>query len=376
MASVTKLPSGKFRALVRKVGHEPMSETFKSRSDAKKWGQAQDDRIDAMDASGKAPPPKGSTFPDFIEKYIEETSSVKPHGKNKAACLKTLKAAFKGVPMTSMTESRIGEFVTQRSKDKNRLGEIISGVTIAIDLAYIGTVMKWAKTVKHYDVDQFAAKAVRGTLETRGFSVNSREREREATAEELEKIRAEYLSKGQKLKIPMPEIILFAIHSAMRLEEIFRIKIEDLSLTDGTVWIRDRKDPKEKKGNDQLVPVFDQALKIIKREIGDRKEGRIFAYNHRSVSSSFTRVCAKCKIKDLHFHDLRHTAIGLLFELGLSIPEVAVVSGHKDWKMLKRYTHVKAKDVSERHREQLARRKRRNAVMDYLTDSESDSADD
>ena len=46
-------------------------------------------------------------------------------------------------------------------------------------------------------------------------------------------------------------------------------------------------------------------------------------------------------IEDLHFHDLRHEATSRLFEAGLPIEKVALVTGHKDWKMLKRYTHLK-----------------------------------
>jgi site-specific recombinase XerD len=47
------------------------------------------------------------------------------------------------------------------------------------------------------------------------------------------------------------------------------------------------------------------------------------------------------KIIDLHFHDLRHEGTSRLFEAGFSIEQVALVTGHKDWKMLRRYTHLK-----------------------------------
>ena len=47
------------------------------------------------------------------------------------------------------------------------------------------------------------------------------------------------------------------------------------------------------------------------------------------------------KIEDLHFHDLRHEGTSRLFEAGFSIEQVALVTGHKDWKMLRRYTHLK-----------------------------------
>ena len=53
-------------------------------------------------------------------------------------------------------------------------------------------------------------------------------------------------------------------------------------------------------------------------------------------------------LSDLHFHDLRHEAISRLFELGLNIPEVAVIPGHKDPRMLFRYTHVRAEELVKR----------------------------
>ena len=46
-------------------------------------------------------------------------------------------------------------------------------------------------------------------------------------------------------------------------------------------------------------------------------------------------------IKNLKFHDLRHEAISRYFEKGLSVPEVALISGHKTVSQLFRYVHVK-----------------------------------
>ena len=38
--------------------------------------------------------------------------------------------------------------------------------------------------------------------------------------------------------------------------------------------------------------------------------------------------------------------MGRFFEMGLSVPEVALISSHRDYRMLQRYTHLKAKDVA------------------------------
>jgi integrase len=46
------------------------------------------------------------------------------------------------------------------------------------------------------------------------------------------------------------------------------------------------------------------------------------------------------QVEDLHFHDLRHEAISRLFEMGLTVPEVTLISGHRDARMLLRYAHA------------------------------------
>jgi integrase len=53
-------------------------------------------------------------------------------------------------------------------------------------------------------------------------------------------------------------------------------------------------------------------------------------------------------MNDFHFHDLRHEAVSRLFEKGLNIAEVSTISGHKELKMLQRYTHLRAEDLVSR----------------------------
>jgi integrase len=54
---------------------------------------------------------------------------------------------------------------------------------------------------------------------------------------------------------------------------------------------------------------------------------------------AWERVRWRAGIPDLRFHDLRHEAISRFFERGLSVPQVALISGHRDPRMLFRYTH-------------------------------------
>ncbi len=51
---------------------------------------------------------------------------------------------------------------------------------------------------------------------------------------------------------------------------------------------------------------------------------------------------------DLRFHDLRHEAISRFAELGLSTVELSAISGHRDPRMLLRYTHLRAVDLARK----------------------------
>ena len=66
------------------------------------------------------------------------------------------------------------------------------------------------------------------------------------------------------------------------------------------------------------------------------------------MRQAWDRLCKRAAIDDLHFHDLRHEAISRFFEMGLSVPEVALISGHRDYRMLFRYTHLRAEDVAKK----------------------------
>ena len=112
--------------------------------------------------------------------------------------------------------------------------------------------------------------------------------------------------------------------------------------------IRDRKDPRNKQGNDQTVPLLADAWAIVEPLLSGRNVGQLFdGARAASVSTAFTRACkaTDSPIVGLHFHDLRHRATAEFFRMGLDIPRVALLTGHKTWTMLRRYTEIKPADV-------------------------------
>jgi integrase len=95
--------------------------------------------------------------------------------------------------------------------------------------------------------------------------------------------------------------------------------------------------PVTKNGVPRVVPLTDSALTVLNRY---PSKDRLFAIAPDSVTQAFSRACRRAGINDLRFHDLRHEAISRLFEQGRSVPEVASISGHSDYRMLARYTHL------------------------------------
>ena len=54
-------------------------------------------------------------------------------------------------------------------------------------------------------------------------------------------------------------------------------------------------------------------------------------------------------ITDLRFHDLRLKVVSRFFEIVMSVPEAALISGHKDVLQLFSYTHLNPENAFERY---------------------------
>jgi integrase len=337
MPTLSQLPSGKWRAQVRRGGVYRAA-TFPTKREAKDWAAAIESQAHHIAAGGYAPIPKGATVDDLIDKYLE-TIATEP-GKTKAATLAMLKDRIGKVRLASLNAVVLRDLIDRRLK------EGAGGVTIAADLSFLSAVLKWGRHARHLDIPERLALEARESLKHRGLSTRGRERDREPTDAELARLYAHWQGNPRQ-RIDMVTLCRFALATAMRQDEICRLQVEDVDREGRTVVIRDRKDPRNKSGNDQTVPLLAAAWAIVEPLIEDRTEGDIFGVRAASVSTAFTRACQALEppIIDLHFHDLRHRATADLFRMGLDIPRVALLTGHKTWAMLRRYTDIKPADV-------------------------------
>ena len=71
----------------------------------------------------------------------------------------------------------------------------------------------------------------------------------------------------------------------------------------------------------------------------------IFPVTANAFRLAWERLKLRAGVNGLRFHDLRHEAISRFFEKGLNVPEVALISGHRDLRMLLRYTHPMSEGI-------------------------------
>lgn len=337
MASFSQLPSGKWRVQVRRAGIYRAA-TFETKREAKDWAGGIETQAHHIAAGGFAPVPKGATLGDLIDKYTEAVAKLP--GRTKEATLAMLKVRLGKVLLGSLNAVTLRDFIDTRMKDG------AGGVTISADLSFLSAVLKWGRHARHLDINDRLALEARASLEHRGLSTRSNKREREPSDDELARLYALWQGNPRQ-RIDMVTLCRFALASGMRQDEICRLRVEDVDRAGKTVVIRDRKDPKNKAGNDQTVPLLPGAWLIVEPLIKGREIGNIFDARAASVSTAFTRACQVLEppILDLHFHDLRHRATAEFFRMGLDIPRVALLTGHKTWAMLRRYTDIKPADV-------------------------------
>jgi integrase len=322
MASVLNIGDS-WRAQVRRTGYKPVTSTFPNEHDARAWAAEIEARMESRRGAGRIAGVKVSTA---LDKYLES----KPVGRSTANVIEHLRAGLGEIMTDKLTAADVMEYVESREYGPS---------TAQHEVTILNTVLKTARLVFGYEVPNIMDDA-REVLKLTGKLGPSRERERRPTDDELARLCEHF---GSHSTMPMEDIIWFAVHTSMRAGEITRLRWEDYAASDKTIVIRNRKSPINKGGNDQTVPLLEEAVAIIERQ--PKTSEFIFPYNSKTFSSIFPRAVHALGIEDLRFHDLRHEGASRLFERGYQVQEVAMFTGHKDWTMLQRYTHLKAAEL-------------------------------
>jgi integrase len=139
-------------------------------------------------------------------------------------------------------------------------------------------------------------------------------------------------------------LIIIAIETGMRRGELLDLRWEHVDLKICVAHL-----PLTKNGDSRDVPLSRRAVETLQvLRAAEARHERVFPITGNAVRLAFEHLRERAGMSDFHFHDLRHEAISRLFEKGLNIAEVSAISGHRELKMLQRYTHLRAADLVAR----------------------------
>jgi len=219
-----------------------ISETFRRKDDARAWALDAERQIDRGEAPKASRTAKLRTFGDLIDLHIEDMKEVgRAPGRSKDATLAMLKRELGGRNMAELDRDRIIRFGRARAEQG------AGPVTLGIDIGTIKLVLSHAAAVHGVAVPVEPVDLARIALKRLGLVGKGNERDRRPTDNDLAKLIAHFDGNPRQV-IPMGRIIKFAVATAMRQEEICRVTWSDLNTRTKMLTIRDRKDPREKKG--------------------------------------------------------------------------------------------------------------------------------
>ena len=333
MASILQV-KGKWRAQVRRKGQPVYTRTFDTKTEADRWARQLEVDID-RGLEAKPGRSKGVTVADLIGTYRKMRERARPisDASTEHYTLRHLEHHLGNRDAQRLTPQDLVGYCSARRDDG------AGPYTCNMDVGKLGTVLRYAALAAKVTLPDVVGQA-RPLLTHLGLIGGGGRRERRPTEDELLRL-VEYLEREHGALYA--DVVRFAVLTAMRRGEITRLRWADVDEAKKLVLVRDRKHPRRKVGNNEWIPLLGDAWAVVQRQA---KSGElIFPVHEQTLSKYFTWACRALSIPDLHFHDLRHEGTSRLFEAGYEVQQVALVTGHKDWRHLKRYTNLKPEDL-------------------------------
>jgi len=330
MATVRKRGK-KYQAQVRIKGHSPQSKSFLTKAAALAWTR----RIESSMDNGSWIDTRGSRSV-FIEDIVDDlVYSYERFGLEvagpKLGQLNQIKEYFHGVSIHDLTFDGVLDFAAFRL-------ETIAESTLQAQMYYL----KQAVTNSRIKTELPVVDMAIDELKKKKLIMGSKRRDRRLEPGEYEALMDQAAGHWISAAIDL------AVESAMRQGEIHALKWSDINESKGVIRLM-RKDKHAETGQSaQQIPLLKGVREALLRSQNVFGQGPNLIPVERaaSISDKFAKMTKKLGIVDLRFHDLRHEAISRLFEKGMRVEQVRVVSGHRTLDQLSRYVNLRPADLA------------------------------
>ncbi|HSA05983.1 MAG TPA: tyrosine-type recombinase/integrase [Candidatus Gastranaerophilales bacterium] len=265
-------------------------------------------------------------FMKLLEVYNEYAQTAKLSWKKEAGKINKLTEFFQGYKIGDISPSLIEKYRASRKNTPKKNSKPLSNATINREIAILSKMLSIA--VKNGWLAINPCRCIKKLREDTKM-------ERFLQREEEEKLL--YFCTGTQEY--MKPILVCALHTGMRRGEIFNLKWGNVNLQEGFITVT-----KTKSGKDRKIPIS-STLKsyfeeLIKKQVNEYVfPSPITGKPYNTIRKGFELLCKKAGIKNLRFHDLRHTAATRMVALGVELVIVQDILGHANITTTMRYAH-------------------------------------
>jgi integrase len=309
----------RFQVQIRRKGFV-VTRCVATRRDAARWAATIERLIDNGEYRGDQTQP----LSEIVARYGKLVGAHQRRAENPILMLRELlRQSWADRPVTALSAAMLARYRDARL-------QVVSSGTVRRELGLLRTILRWAMREQGVSVPS--------ELLTLRIPSDVAPRNRRLMPGELDALVGAAARSRNRWLMPL---VLLAIETAMRQGELLALRWSCVDLEARTAFL-----PVTKNGSDRRVPLTERAVQILSTL---RREGELlFPLSSKGLQIAWRRLARRAGIEDLRFHDLRHEAISRLFEKGLNVPEVAVMSGHRDPRMLFRYTHPRPEDIARK----------------------------
>jgi integrase len=328
MATIRQL-RGRWQAMVRRRGVAPRCKSFDKRADATRW--ALDIEAEAARSGWVADTrlAERTTLGELLTRYSAQISPLKRSALTEQSRIKAiLRRPIVHRTLAKLTSADCATYRDERLK-------VVAPATVVRELNTVSHAIEVATREWGVWLPRNPVKMVRRPSVPQGRKRRLEEGEEERLLAACDRGRTPLLK----------ELIVLAIETGMRRGELLGLQWQHVNFAKRVAHL-----PLTKNGDSRDVPLSTRATAILVALAKHKQPNAdlVFPMSGNSVRLAFEHLRVRAKLADFHFHDLRHEAITRLFERGLNIAEVSAISGHKELRMLQRYTHLRAADLVRR----------------------------
>src|SRR5258708_37802793 len=142
------------------------------------------------------------------------------------------------------------------------------------------------------------------------------------------------------------DLVIMAVSTGLRRGELLNLQWKNVDFQRKLIHIQSDANFHTKQGKKRIVPLSDDALRILWARFDKMKSDFVFAQNGFKILESNATHKFKAYIKkaglgqELHFHSLRHTFASWLVQDGVSLYEVQKLLGHSNISITEVYSHL------------------------------------